>query len=580
MYNNEHEKHFINYEELVNEIKTFSISNVIGRYVKLKHSGSGKWLCLCPFHHEKTPSCNIDDREGFFKCFGCGEGGDVIKFIEKIKGCDFKQAIDYLCDILGIDKTKYIVKTTSKQQNIIDKQQVFVNTTKIVAEYYRNNLLSNKEAYSYVLNIRNLNEDTIKEFLIGFADNDVAGLLNFCKQNNVCEEDVISAGILRQSLKTEYNGGKYLFFRDRIMIPIHNVSGKIVAFGGRIFKTNDNNAKYLNSPENDYFKKGSLLFNLNRAKKFLDRNNALIIVEGYMDVISLWQAGIKTAVAPLGTSITEKHLATILNICKTPIFVFDNDVAGQRASIRACEMLMPMLKTGILPRFCTLNGAKDVDEFLQKYFAESLRGQFDIADEINVFLFKNKVKQYDIKNPNQKAKLEKELNDCISKIDDDILKKNYKDFFRKTLWKVISADFGNKKQYVNSTNNNFGFLQNKINTSKLNIDIIEKQIVACILNKQELMDNEDFIDNVLMKMNKKNRNIIDDLPNDKDRCEIFLQKYLPNINNDEIVELFNSLLLVHKSFLVSKANIGDAVKDAEKRKIIEKKKKMLEKQCK
>ena len=110
--------------------------------------------------------------------------------------------------------------------------------------------------------------------------------------------------------------------------------------------------------------------------------------------------------------------------------------------------------------------------------------------------------------------------------------------------------------------------------------IIEKQIVACILNKQELMDNEDFIDNVLMKMNKKNRNIIDDLPNDKDRCEIFLQKYLPNINNDEIVELFNSLLLVHKSFLVSKANIGDAVKDAEKRKIIEKKKKMLEKQCK
>ena len=580
MYNNEHEKHFINYEELVNEIKTFSISNVIGRYVKLKRSGAGKWLCLCPFHHEKTPSCNIDDREGFFKCFGCGEGGDVIKFIERIKGCDFKQAVDYLCDILNIDKTKYIVKTTSKQQNIIDKQQVFVNTTKIVAEYYRNNLLSNKEAYSYVLNIRNLNEDTIKEFLIGFSDNDVAGLLNFCKQNNVCEEDVISAGILRQSLKTEHNGGKYLFFRDRIMIPIHNVSGKIVAFGGRIFKANDNNAKYLNSPENDYFKKGSLLFNLNRAKKFLDRNSALIIVEGYMDVISLWQAGIKTAVAPLGTSITEKHLATILNICKTPIFFFFFDTAGQRASIRACEMLMPMLKTGILPRFCTLNGAKDVDEYLQKYSADSLRSQFNTADEINVCLFKSKLQQYDIKNPNQKAKLEKELNDCISKIDDDILKKNYKDFFRKTLWKVISADFGNKKQYVNSTNNNFGFLQNKINTSKLNIDIIEKQIVACILNKQELMDNEDFIDNVLMKMNKKNRNIIDDLPNDKDRCEIFLQKYLPNINNDEIVELFNSLLLVHKSFLVSRANIGDAVKDAEKRKIIEKKKKMLEKQCK
>ena len=580
MYGNEYDKHFINYEGLVNEIKTFSISNVIGRYVKLKRSGSGKWLCLCPFHHEKTPSFNIDDREGFFKCFGCGEGGDVIKFIEKIKGCDFKQAIDYLCDILVIDKEKYTVKTTSKQQNIIDKQQVFVNTTKIVAEYYRNNLLSNKEAYNYVLNIRNLNEDTIKEFLIGFADNDIADLLNFCRQNNVSEEDIVSAGILRHSLRTEYNGGKYLFFRDRIMIPIHNISGKIVAFGGRIFKVNDNNAKYLNSPENDFFKKGAILFNLNRAKKHLDKENALIIVEGYMDVISLWQAGFKTAVAPLGTSITEKHLATILNICKTPIFVFDSDVAGQRASIRACEMLMPMLKTGILPRFCTLHGAKDVDEFLQKYSVDSLRGQFNVADEINVFLFKNKLKQYDVKNPNQKAKLEKELNDCIDKINDDILKKNYKDFIRTNLWKVVSAGFGGKKQYVNSTNTSFGFLQNKINISKLNIDIIEKRIVACILKKHELMDNEDFIDNVLININKKNRDIIDNLSNDNGRYDAYLQKYLPNIKDNDVSGLFNSLLLLHKSFLVSKANISETIKNAEKRKIIEKKKKMLEKQCK
>lgn len=583
MRSDEYGKYFINYEDLVNEIKTFSISNIIGRYVKLKRSGAGRWLCLCPFHHEKTPSCNIDDREGFFKCFGCGEGGDVIKFIERIRGFDFKQAVDYLCDTLNIDKTKYLIKKTSQQQSAIDKQKVFLDATKIIAEYYTNKLLSNNDAYHYVLNVRNLNEETIREFLIGFSGNDISELLSFCNKHNIGEEELVNAGILRYSLTTEYNGGKYLFFRDRIMIPIHNISGKIVAFGGRLFKTNDNGAKYLNSPENDYFKKGSILFNLHRAKRFLDKTNSLIIVEGYMDVISLWQAGFKTAIAPLGTSITEKHLKNIISICKTPIFVFDNDEAGKRASMRACEMIMPMLKTGILPRFCTLNGAKDVDEFLQKYSSESLKKQLDNAEEINIFMFKNKLKQYDIKNPNQKAELEKELNDLIVKIDDNILKKNYQDFFRNTLWKVVNSGLKYKKYSEDkhySRNINV-FQDNNINNAKLNIDIIEKQIVACILKKPELMENEDFVANILEKIDNKNRKIMDEILNNAsdERKDSFLQKYLSKIDDNYIVELFSSLLLLHKSFVVAKADIGDNVKEAEKRKIIEKKKKMLEKQC-
>ena len=247
-----------------------------------------------------------------------------------------------------------------------------------------------------------------KEQKLGLVKNNIAELISYCKKNNIEEKDIINTGVIKNKhTASSFDDDKYLFFRNRIMIPIHNTNGKIVAFGGRIYKNDDKTAKYLNSSENDFFKKGQILFNLHRAKMNLNKDNSLIVVEGYMDTITLWQNAFKTAIAPLGTSITETHLKTIINFCKTPIFIFDSDIAGQKAAIRCCEMLFPILQTGIIPKFLTLQSAKDCDEFLNKFSKESLKRQIDNAIEINEFLFQQKIKKYNVKNPNQKAQFQK-----------------------------------------------------------------------------------------------------------------------------------------------------------------------------
>ena len=372
---------------LIDDIKAYPISSIIGRYCHLTHAGTMRKKSCCPFHHEKTPSFYIDDREGYFKCFGCGEGGDVITFIQKKHNCDFVHAIDLLCDIIGLDKNKY------KQQDIkqTEKQANFFETMNIINEYFVENLKKDPKAMDYILNIRDLSYETIKEFKIGLIKNDVQDLLKYCKEKGLSEENILESGVVKNLLgKNDFINNKYLFFRNRILIPIQNNQGKIIAFGGRIYQIGDDNAKYINSSENDNFRKGQILFNLNRAKKQLTMTNSLIIVEGYMDVITLWQNGYKTGIAPLGTSITEIHLKTILNYSKNPIFIFDSDLAGQKASIRACEMLFPLLQTGYIPKFLTLQGAKDCDEFLHKYSKEGFNKQLDNALEINEFIFQKK----------------------------------------------------------------------------------------------------------------------------------------------------------------------------------------------
>ena len=295
-------------------------------------------------HHEKTPSFHLDDNKGLWHCFGCGEGGNIFTFIQKIKGCDFPRAVDELCDIFGIDKRKYIIYQDEEEA---EKSKNFYQTMEIVAEFYKENLRQNQDALDYLHIVRGLSDKTLEGFGFGLADNDINKILQYCIGKGCCEQDLIKCGIIKEPENEDgFERRKYLFFRDRIMIPIHNSQGKIVAFGGRVYKAGDDGAKYLNSSENDYFKKGNILFNFNRAKRNLKKDNYLIIVEGYMDAIALYSHGFNTAIAPLGTSITEEHLNTILNYCDKPLFLFDSDNAGQKASMRACEMLFSMLNTG------------------------------------------------------------------------------------------------------------------------------------------------------------------------------------------------------------------------------------------
>lgn len=552
-------------DDIITDIKSYPISSIIGRYCHLTPCGTMKKKSRCPFHHEKTPSFHIDDTNGFFKCFGCGEGGDVFTFIQKKHGCDFQQAIDIICSYLGIDKTKY-----EKKDFLQNKKQItFFETMNVINQYFTECLQKDKEATNYVVNIRNLSPETIKEFSIGLAKNNINDILTYCQSKGIEEQNILETGVIKQSIINNNKGNNnYLFFRNRIMIPIHNSNNKIVAFGGRVYQPNDENAKYLNSSENDNFKKGQILFNLNRAKKNITKENQLIIVEGYMDAIALWQSGFKTGVAPLGTSITETHLKMILQYSKNPIFIFDSDFAGQKASIRACEMLFSLLQTGIVPKFLTLQGAKDCDEFLQKYSISSFKEQLKNSLEINEFLFDKISKKYNYNNPNEKAKLEKELSSIIDKINDNILKQNYKSFFKNKLFELT-----NKRKYNHQLNGENIRVSNEKNIiQQTNLDFLEKKIIiACLLEKNFL---EELVESrIIDRFSAKNQQFLSKMMTEKDNnIQQLSYKYgLSNINND----IFSKLCIQWEWEYNKQLDIDLNMKQQEKKRILEKKKKYL-----
>jgi len=576
------------FNALNSEILSHRLSDVIGRYCHLTQEGGGRKKCRCPFHHEKTPSFHLDDNKGLWHCFGCGEGGNVFTFIQKIKGCDFPKAVDELCEIFGIDKSKYIVIKNTEE---VEKSKNFYQTMDIVAEFYKENLKNNKEALDYLHLIRDLDDNTLEEFGFGLAGNDINEILEYCKNKGVNEQNLIDCGIIKES----ENKKKYLFFKDRIMIPIHNTQGKIVAFGGRIYKTGDENAKYLNSSENDYFKKGNILFNFNRAKRKLNKDNYLIIVEGYMDAIALYRYGFTTAIAPLGTSITENHLKTILNYCKEPVFLFDSDNAGKKASMRACEIIFSMLETGTIPKFCTLENAKDADEFLKKYTTKEFEQQLNNSLAINDYLFNNKLQKFDIEDPNQLSIFQKEINEINRKIPDRDLQENYKIFFKEKINKIRQNNLKNyKSNYkigykTNNLNNKQKYINKNINTTNESIDFLEKQIVAfCLKNyeKENLLNDAEIFDNIISKLSNTNQTMLTNLVEQENKsikelfCEKFLSKekfkilnHIGNINKNEILEnlLYN---LENKKNQKSKT-LTKNIKYEEKKKIIDKKKKML-----
>ena len=538
---------------LVDEIKLHNIAEVVSIYVRLLNAGSGRKKGCCPFHREKTPSFYIDEREGYFKCFGCGEGGDIITFVEKIKGCDFNQATDYLCELFGIDKSKFL--PTTQEQQEIEKTKSFYQAMDIINDYFVRCLKNDTSAMNYVKNIRGLNNETLDEFKFGLAKNNIFELRNYCNENGVDNDLLLKCGVI----KKDETGKEYLFFRDRIMIPIHNKDGKIIAFGGRIYRKEDENgeiklAKYLNSSENSFFKKGSILFNLNRAKKYLDKrdenekNSSFIVVEGYMDAIALWQNGFKTGIAPLGTSITEQHLRNIICYCQKPVFIFDSDNAGKKASIRACEMMFNIIRTGIVPKFLTLQGAKDIDEFLKKYTSEDLKKQVAEALEIDDFLFKTKCEKFfkkDVKtdkiiSPNQVAELKKEIMYFINIIPDELLKEQYKRYFNN---KIYETFFGRRsifnKRYNFNETKKLVIISNKI-------EDIEKKIIAYLLkDKEYLEENEEFNESIFFMFSNNSKQLFIKLSGEvqedidaffNKNCDKTLEKYSIKKNTSDIID--------------------------------------------
>ncbi|MDT8272566.1 MAG: DNA primase, partial [Desulfomonilia bacterium] len=321
------------------------IVSVISEHVQLNKRGRTLWG-LCPFHNEKTPSFQVDPDRQSYKCFGCDKGGDVISFLMEKKALSFLEALQELSHRTGIP-------IESGNRTPSSRRKTYYEMNRVAMQYYERMLSqpSGKNALTY-LSSRGLSDAAIRDFHLGWVPDSWDGLCSHLDKNGLSLQAAHDCGLVVKRA----SGGFYDRFRNRIMFPIHDLSGEVIGFGGRIIGSGE--PKYLNSPESPLFTKRKVLYNLNRAREHL-RSGPVVIVEGYMDVISLGNAGFHRAVATLGTALTQEHIHLLRRFTDTMVLVFDGDSAGKRAMLRALE---PFLASDVVPQVVLLPAGKDPDD--------------------------------------------------------------------------------------------------------------------------------------------------------------------------------------------------------------------------
>lgn len=403
-------------DEILDEIRSRNdIVSTISQYMTLKRKGRN-YFGLCPFHNEKSPSFSVSPDKQIFHCFGCGVGGDVINFVKKIENVGFLDSVRLLAEKSGIQLPNDISK--AEEENIKLKNRVY-KINELAAKFYHENLYkpTSKIAQDYIKK-RKLNNATLKSFLMGYASNSSNELLRFLKEQGFTEEELLASCLIGKS-----DRGYYDKFRNRLMIPIRDERGRFIAFGGRVL--DDSKPKYINSPENIVYSKGRNLFGLNVAREGVHEPlKRLLIVEGYMDAISLYQRGITNVVASLGTALTDSQGRLLRRNTEQVILGYDADGAGQQAIIRGMEILKSM---DIDIRILQISGAKDPDEYVLKFGPEKMVKAMDEA--ISAIEFKIKVLRanLDLNNVNDKVKFLTEIAKILSNVDNNIEREVYID---------------------------------------------------------------------------------------------------------------------------------------------------------
>ena len=398
-------------EEILNEVRQANdIVDVISQYVHLKRSGRN-YFGLCPFHSEKSPSFSVSPDKQIFHCFGCGVGGNVITFISKIEGMNFVETVQSLAERANIQLPTLENTGDSLKEEL--KAKVY-KVNEFTAQYYHENLYKPqaKIAQEYVRK-RQLNNETLKSFRIGFSGK-FDELYQELKKQGFEEKEILESGLVNKNDRGQYIDR----YRNRLMFPICDVRGRVIAFGGRVL--DDSKPKYINSPENVVYSKGRHLFGLNVAKK--GDTKKLLIVEGYMDVISLHQRGITNVVAPLGTALTEQQGWLLRKSAEQIILSFDSDAAGLQAKLRALDILQNM---GCDLRILQVEGAKDPDEYVVKYGNARFQNLIEKASSIVEFKVKVLKKDLNLDNVNDKIKFLNEIAKLIAKVDNNIEREIY-----------------------------------------------------------------------------------------------------------------------------------------------------------
>ncbi len=391
------------------------LAGVIGRKVKLQRRGR-EYLGLCPFHNERTPSFTVNEEKGFYHCFGCGAHGDVVGFEMQAHHLSFPEAVERLAAEAGVTPPAQ----TPRERERAKRQASLYDACEAACAYFEQQLRSaaGRDALAY-LRGRGLDEAIIARFRLGFAADGRDGLKAALKAAGLPEALLVEAGLLIR----RDDGSTYDRFRGRVIFPISDRRGRIVAFGGRIL--GDGQPKYLNSPDTPLFHKGSLLYGLAQARLPAAEAGTVIAVEGYMDVIALSRAGLANAVAPLGTALTEQQIEAMWRMAPEPILCLDGDAAGQRAAARAALRALPLLKPGQSLRFAMLPAPEDPDSLISARGADAMRAVLDRAEPLFEVLWRMLVSAKPLDTPERRAAAEREFRDSVAVIAEPMVRKQY-----------------------------------------------------------------------------------------------------------------------------------------------------------
>lgn len=477
--------------QIIEDIKARNdIEHVVSSYITLKRAGSN-YNGSCPFHSERTPSFTVFPSTQSFYCFGCGAGGDAITFVMRMENLDYITAVRTLAERSGVTIPESFSSNTN--ENDVSRQRV-LEMNKEAARFFRNALFDTKygkEAMDYLVNKRKLSTSVIKHFGLGFAPNSFGALHDHLKKLGYSDNEMVTAFLCGKGK----NNTAYDYFRNRIMFPIIDVSGNVVAFGGRVMDNSE--PKYLNTSDTPAFKKSKNLFALNYAKNHCE--NTMILCEGYMDVISLHAAGFENAVATLGTAITSEQARIFSRYTKKVVISYDSDQAGQRAADKAFKLLQ---EVGVDVKILKMEGAKDPDEFIKKFGAAKFNAIIDSSKTRFEFEMDKIISKYNINNVDEKVKASHELCKVIasfsSEIERELYSRKMSTFFdiplssiqkdvASIIRKRIREDKSRQQSELYRITSGIGDRVNPESASNIRANKIEEAIIGLMLLKVELL---------------------------------------------------------------------------------------------
>ncbi|MFM2336159.1 MAG: hypothetical protein RIR13_33 [Pseudomonadota bacterium] len=513
-------------KEYLEEIKQrIKVSDIVGASVQLKRRGR-EFVGLSPFSKEKTPSFTINDEKGFYHCFSSGEHGNIFDFLVKVEKLNFGDAVRKLAAKAGMPAFKF----TKENIEVENKRKKYDEILTIALQHYQKNFSENDSVKKYAHG-RGLTQEILSTFKIGYSGEYGLNVSMFSGFN---QKELIESGVF---FHDEKNNKLIDRFKNRLIFPIFDYNNKVIGFGGRALSQNYL-AKYINSPETEFFKKGFNLYNLNNAKNENKQSGIVFVVEGYMDAISLYQAGFKNVVATLGTAMTESHLNLVWRYFNDPVVCFDGDRSGQNAAHKISEKLIAYMKPNYSLSFLILPNGFDPDSFVRKNGRNNFESLLDQKIDIGNFIFENNLQDLQSEQPEERAGFEKKIMDLCLLIQDSTVKKHYISFFKNKIFEQFSSRKAKNLKPLNKTKE----LTRKI-TRYSSFELKEFSLMYFFLNNIQILKNQSEKLSIINFHNKNLEELKKVLINILEKIETFkefnLLKHLEENNFGQIIKDIN-----------------------------------------